>query len=41
MVFSGPTFVCVLGPAESGRGQRKSPGKADTTGKERVKDGTF
>lgn len=41
MVFSDLTFVCVLGPAEGGCGQCKSPGKADTAGKERVKDGAL
>lgn len=41
MVFSALTFVCVLGPTESGCGQCKSPGKADTAGKERVKDGAL
>lgn len=33
--------MCVLGPAESGCGQCQSPGKADTAGKERVKDGAL
>lgn len=41
MVFSVLTLVCVLGPTESGCGQCESPGKADTAGKEGVKDGAL